>query len=193
MFQTIIKKYHSEGLPRGIAIKAPMPGTRMHPTAIPSLIRHPNHTDKDCVKMIYSQKPNKFRVEAVKHYKGCDRLSGHEEPHKLRGCMKKSAKPPSTVISAISKVHLYQPPHRHLLFRSNSQSPPTAIWRKPDINDKEQQTVEPGEMDFSMTAQIREMDFSTAQIPEMDFSEYKTKKRVEMGFSMTTQEPVERV
>ena len=38
------------------------------------------------------------------------------------------------------------------------------------------------------------MDFSmTAQIPEMDFSEYKTKKRVEMDFSMTTQEPVERV
>jgi hypothetical protein len=28
------------------------------------------------------------------------------------------------------------------------------------------------------------MDFSiTAQIPEMDFSEYKTKKRVEMDFS----------
>jgi len=53
--------------------------------------------------------------------------------------------------------------------------------------------MEPVEMDFSMTAQIREMDFSTAQIPEMDFSEYKTKKRVEMDFSMTTQEPVERV
>jgi hypothetical protein len=38
------------------------------------------------------------------------------------------------------------------------------------------------------------MDFSiTAQILEMDFSEYKAKKRVEMDFSMTTQEPVERV
>jgi hypothetical protein len=61
------------------------------------------------------------------------------------------------------------------------------------MNDKEQQTMEPGEMDFSVTTQIREMDFSTAQIPEMDFSEYKTKKRVEMDFSMTTQEPVERV
>ena len=94
MFQMIIKKYHSEGRPREIAIKAPTPGTRMHPTAIPSLIRHPNHTDKDCAKMIYSQTPNKFRVEAVKHYKGCDRLPGHEEPHKLRGSMKKSAKLP---------------------------------------------------------------------------------------------------
>ena len=38
-----------------------------------------------------------------------------------------------------------------------------------------------------------EMDFSTAQIPEIDFSEFKIKKRVEMDFSMTTQEPVERV
>jgi hypothetical protein len=176
------QRYQSEGRPREIAIKAPTPGIRMHPTAIPSLIRHPNHTDKDCAKMIYSQTPNKFRVEAVKHYKGCDTLPGHEEPHKLRRSMKKSAKLPSTVISAISKVHLYQPPHGHLLFRSNSQSPPTAIWRKPDINDKEQQTMEPVEMDFS-----------TAQIPEIDFSEYKTKKRVEMDFSMTTQEPVERV
>jgi len=33
----------------------------------------------------------------------------------------------------------------------------------------------------------------TAQISEMDFSEYKTNKRVEMDFSMTTQEPVEQV
>jgi hypothetical protein len=56
------------------------------------------------------------------------------------------------------------------------------IWRKPDINDKEQQTMEPGAMDFS-----------TAKIPEMDISEYKTMKLVEIGFSMTTQEPVERV
>jgi hypothetical protein len=56
------------------------------------------------------------------------------------------------------------------------------IWRKPDINDKEQQTMEPGAMDFS-----------TAKILEMDFSEYKRMKRVEIGFSMTTQEPVERV
>jgi hypothetical protein len=56
------------------------------------------------------------------------------------------------------------------------------IWRKPDINDKEQQTMETGAMDFS-----------TAKIPEMDFSEYKTMKLVEIGFSMTMQEPVERV
>jgi hypothetical protein len=82
--------------------------------------------------------------------------------------------------------------------------PPTAIQTKPVINDKNQQTMEPVEMDFSMTAQIREMDFSTSQIPqmdiseyrtmkqmEMDFSEYNTKKRVEMDFTMTTQEPVE--
>ena len=31
-------------------------------------------------------------------------------------------------------------------------SPPTAIWRNADINDKEQQTMEPVKMDFSMTA-----------------------------------------
>jgi len=43
--------------------------------------------------------------------------------------------------------------------------------------------MEPVEMDFSITAQI----------PEMDFSQYKTKKQVEMDFSITTQEPVERV
>jgi hypothetical protein len=34
-------------------------------------------------------------------------------------------------------------------------SPPTAIWRKPDINDKEQQIMEPEEMDFSMTVGMR--------------------------------------
>ena len=81
------------------------------------------------------------------------------------------------------------------------------IQTKPVINDKNQQTREWVEIDFSVTAQIPEMDFAeyktkkrvemdfsiTAQIPEMDFSEYKTKKRVEMDFSMTTQEPVERV
>jgi hypothetical protein len=33
----------------------------------------------------------------------------------------------------------------------------------------------------------------TAQIAEMDFSGYKTQTQVEMDFSMTTQEPVERV
>jgi hypothetical protein len=72
--------------------------------------------------------------------------------------------------------------------------PPTAIQTKPVINDKDQQTRQWVEMDFSITAQISEMDFSiTAQILEMDFSVYKTKKRVEMDFSMTTQEPVERV
>jgi hypothetical protein len=51
-------------------------------------------------------------------------------------------------------------------------------------------------MDFSITAQIPEMDFSkykTKKQVEMDFSKYKTKKRVEMDFFMTTQEPVERV
>jgi len=62
-------------------------------------------------------------------------------------------------------------------------SPPTAIQTKPVINDKNQQTREWVEMDFSITAQIS----------EMDFSEHKTKKWVEMDFSMTTQEPVERV
>jgi len=61
--------------------------------------------------------------------------------------------------------------------------PPTAIQIKPVINDKDQQTRKWVEMDFSITAQTS----------EMDFSEYKTKKRVEMDFSMTTQEPVERV
>jgi len=41
-------------------------------------------------------------------------------------------------------------------------------------------------MDFSMTAQIREIHFPiTAQILEMDFSEYKMKKRVEMDCFMT--------
>jgi uncharacterized protein involved in tolerance to divalent cations len=43
----------------------------MHPTAIPSLIHHANDTDKDCAKMIYSQTPNEFGEEAVKHYKEC--------------------------------------------------------------------------------------------------------------------------
>jgi hypothetical protein len=61
--------------------------------------------------------------------------------------------------------------------------PPTAIQTKSVINDKDQQTREWVEMDFSITAQI----------PEMDFSEYKTNKQEEMDFSMTTQEPVERV
>jgi len=55
-----------------------------------------------------------------------------------------------------------------------------------------------------MTAQIREMDISTAQTLEMDFSEYTTMKRVEidfseyttikreeMNFSLTTREQVE--
>ena len=64
--------------------------------------------------------------ERWERVRGCDRLPSHEEPHKLRGSMKKCAKPPSTVTSAISKVHLYQPPHRRWLFRSNSQSPPSA-------------------------------------------------------------------
>jgi len=62
-------------------------------------------------------------------------------------------------------------------------SPPTAIWRKPDINDKKQQTMEPVEMDLSITAQI----------PQMDITEYKIKKREQMDFSMTRQEPVEQV
>ena len=61
--------------------------------------------------------------------------------------------------------------------------PPTAIQTKPVINDKDQQARELVEIVFSITAQTS----------EMDFSEYKTKKRVEMDFSMTTQEPVEQV
>ena len=151
----------------------------------PHLSRHPKRIHK---------KERFLLEERWERVRGCDMLPGREEPHKLRGSMKKCAKPPSTVISAISKVHLYQPPHRRLLFCPNSQSPPTAIWRKPDINDKEQQTMEPVEMDFSMTAQIREMDCSiSAQITEINFSEYMTKKRVEMDYSMATQEPVERV
>jgi hypothetical protein len=104
MFQTIIKQYHSEARPREITVKALTLGAHMHPTAIPSLIHHPNPMDTNSAKMIYSQTPNEFRVEAVKHYKGCDRLPGHEEPHKLRGSMNKCAKPPSTDISATAKV-----------------------------------------------------------------------------------------
>jgi hypothetical protein len=37
------------------------------------------------------------------------------------------------------------------------------------------------------------MDFSTAWIRDIDFSEYNRKKRVEMDFSMSRQEPAERV
>jgi hypothetical protein len=66
------QRYQSEGRPREILIKAPTPGTHMHPTAIPSLIHHANDTDTDCVTMIYSQTPNEFGEEAVKHYKECD-------------------------------------------------------------------------------------------------------------------------
>jgi hypothetical protein len=62
-------------------------------------------------------------------------------------------------------------------------SPSTAIQTKPVINDKNQQTREWVDMGLSITAQIS----------ERDFSEYNTNKRVEMDFSMTTQEPVERV
>jgi len=43
--------------------------------------------------------------------------------------------------------------------------------------------MEPVQMDFSMLAQI----------PQMDFSEYKTKNRVEMDLSITTQEPIGQV
>jgi hypothetical protein len=72
MFQKIIKKCQSEGRPREIAIKAPMPGIHMHPTAIPSLIHHTNNMHKDCAMMMYSQAPNEFGEKAVKHYKECD-------------------------------------------------------------------------------------------------------------------------
>jgi len=94
-------------------------------------------------KIIYSQTPNEFGEEAVKHYIECDSYQASPD-----FCL-----------------------------------PPTAIQTKPVINDKDQQTRQWVEMDFSITALI----------PEMDFSEYKTKKRVEMDFSMTTQEPVEQV
>jgi hypothetical protein len=66
------QRYQSERGPREIAIKAPTPGTHMHPTAIPSLIHHANDTDKDCAKMAYLQTPNEFGEEAVRHYKEFD-------------------------------------------------------------------------------------------------------------------------
>jgi hypothetical protein len=76
------QRYQSEGGPREIAIKALMPGTDRHPTAIQTLIHHANDTDKDCAMMIYSETPNEFGEEAktpnkfgddaVKHYKECD-------------------------------------------------------------------------------------------------------------------------
>jgi len=43
--------------------------------------------------------------------------------------------------------------------------------------------MEPVQMDFSMLAQI----------PQMDLSEYKTKNQVEMDFSITMQEPIGQV
>jgi hypothetical protein len=49
------------------------------------------------------------------------------------------------------------------------------------INDKDQQTRELVEIVLSITAQTS----------EMDCAEYKAKKRVEMDFSMTMQDPVE--
>jgi hypothetical protein len=61
--------------------------------------------------------------------------------------------------------------------------PPTAIQTKPVINDKNQQTRHWVEMDFSITAQI----------PEMDFSVCKTQRRVELAFAMTKQKPDKRV
>ena len=63
----------------------------------PHLSRHPKRIHKKerfCVK------------EHWERVRGCDRFPGREEPHKLRGSMKKCAKPPSTVISAISKSPL---------------------------------------------------------------------------------------
>jgi len=56
--------------------------------------------------------------ERWERVRGCDRLRSCEEPHKLRGSMIMCAKPPSTVISAISKIHLYSttaPPFTVLL------------------------------------------------------------------------------
>jgi hypothetical protein len=60
----------------------------------------------------------------------------------------------------------------------------------------DQQTTEWVKRDFSIPAQIPEMDFSeykTKKLVEMDFSKYKTMRRVEMDFYMTTQEPVQQV
>jgi hypothetical protein len=64
MLQTIIKKYQSEGRPREITIKAPTPGTLMHPTAIRLLIHHANDMDKYCAIMVYSQTPIEIWEEA---------------------------------------------------------------------------------------------------------------------------------
>jgi len=47
--------------------------------------------------------------------------------------MKKSAKPPSTVILHISKVHLYQLLNWHSQFRLNSKQPPTATTSPGDL------------------------------------------------------------
>jgi hypothetical protein len=71
----------------------------------------------------------------------------------------------------------------HNGYQALLSSSPTAIRTKSVIDDKQQETRERVEMDFSITALLI----------EMNFSEYNIMKWVEMDFSMTTQEPVELV
>jgi hypothetical protein len=92
--------------------------------------------------------------------RGWEDVIGYPAVRNHTNCMDlcKIAQSHQVQLSRLSwKFHIYQPLQQHLLFRSYSQSPPTAIWRKPDINDKEQQTMEPIEMDFSITTQTWEM------------------------------------
>jgi len=85
--------------------------------------------------------------EHRKRVRRYDTLPGHGEPHKLRGSMKKCAKPPSTVISALSKstyinhrtgvycfaqtheVHLRQPLLPEVSYNLRNQADGTNAWR----------------------------------------------------------------
>jgi len=71
----------------------------------------------------------------------------------------------------------------HNRYKALLSSSPTAIRIKSVIDDKQQETRERVEMDFSITALLI----------EMNFSKYNIMKWVEMDFSMTMQEPVELV
>jgi len=137
------QRYQSEGRPREIVIKAPTPGIHMHPTAIPSLIHHPNDTDKDCAIMIYSQTPTEIWENA---FNNADYL--HQR-------YPSEGRPREIAIKRRPLHHLQR-------FRQSQLSTIRINRQKKRV-----------EMDFSVTAHIPEMDFAeynTKKRVEMDFS-----------------------